>query len=71
MNNPLYTPIETVRLMNYRNVLSSIARERGFEQLAAHIDSFMPSVVQSNIVPGTATVYNITKAPEATCDGCQ
>lgn len=43
-----------------KEILISIASDRGFDELAKHIEGF--------VIP---TKLNITKLPEATCDGCQ
>lgn len=46
-----------------KEILISIASDRGFDELAKHIESYIVPVNMSNL--------NITKMPEATCDGCQ
>lgn len=65
-------PLHTTKLLNYKKLLSSIALERELVELAEYIDKFDPSVVSSsNGAQKAVGVYNITVAPEATCDGCQ
>ncbi len=60
-------PLHTTKLLNYKKILSEIALERGLLELSVYIDKFDPSTSCAQDVP----TYNITKAPEATCDGCQ
>jgi len=70
--NPLYI----TKLLNYKKILSDIALERDLNELAEYINNYVPSSFKQPAVPEAVpivqeTVYNITRAPEATCDGCQ
>lgn len=56
--------MHTTKTLNYKNILAEIAEERGLTELAEHIKQFNVEKTQSK-------VFNITKMPEATCDGCQ
>lgn len=53
------------KTLNYKTILKEIAEERGLEQLAKYIESFQYTDIKEPVV------YNITKMPESTCDGCQ
>lgn len=74
------------KTINYKGILSEIARERGLDQLAKHIESFIYMEENEQLTEALGTpVYNLTKKPEnqvtgsyrittmpeATCDGCQ
>lgn len=57
--------------LNYQVVLASIARDKNLPELAKHIESFGFTEETSAPVNDVSPKYNITKMPEATCDGCQ
>ena len=61
--------------LNYQSILASIARDKGLNDLAAHIESFSKESKVDAVLTESVGVpiykYNITKMPEATCDGCQ
>lgn len=57
--------------LNYQEVLASIASDKGLPELAKHIESFGFTPETSTPVNAVSPKYNITKMPEATCDGCQ
>ena len=51
--------------MDYKELLASIARDKGDIVLSEYILAYKPKEVI------TKQKYNITLMPEATCDGCQ
>ena len=55
--------ILTQKELDYKKILISICEERGLDGFVSHIEKYV----------GVAPVvkYNITKLPEAVCDGCE
>lgn len=63
--------MDTTTLHNYKRILSEIAIDKGLKELADFIQTFEPKVPVEKGEHFGPPVYNITKLPEATCDGCQ
>ena len=61
------------KLVNYRSILSDIAKDKGLDDLANYIKEYKESPKKNEVLSNLvgAPVYNITTMPEATCDGCQ
>jgi hypothetical protein len=71
--------------MDYKELLASIARDKGDIDLSEYILKYEKVIVPragdiitktdsgiaGTVEPKTTTKYNITVMPEATCDGCQ
>lgn len=72
-------------VINWKETLASIAKDKGQESLAKHILGFVENlkpvyeILSTDAPVATPTDYsgmnkkmfNITVMPEATCDGCQ
>lgn len=63
--------------INWVETLAQIASDKGNTFLADHIRGFKPMPIvtaqpdYSGLSDHFAKPFNITKMPEATCDGCQ
>jgi hypothetical protein len=57
--------------MDYKELLASIAKDKGDNDLYEYIMKYEKPVDKIDTYKAGAGKFNITKMPEATCDGCQ